>query len=81
LLCVQGAGSRPAVGFSFPGDQKVTGAWNAAVTQSGNTVKATDLSYNSTITPAGTVDFGFQGTWTSNDTSPGSFTLNGTPCS
>ncbi|WUH89624.1 cellulose-binding domain-containing protein [Streptomyces sp. NBC_00433] len=69
-----------ALGFSFPGDQKITSAWNAAVTQSGNTVKATNLSYNSAIAPAGTVDFGFQGTWTSNDTSPSSFTLNGTPC-
>ncbi|WP_327287825.1 cellulose binding domain-containing protein [Streptomyces sp. NBC_01198] len=43
-------------GFSFPGDQKVTSAWNGAVTQSGNTVKATNLSYNSTIAPGGPVD-------------------------
>ncbi|WUH92775.1 endo-1,4-beta-xylanase [Streptomyces sp. NBC_00433] len=69
------------LGFSFPGDQKITNAWSATVTQSGTTVKATNVSYNSTIAPGGTIDFGFQGTWASNDTSPSSFTLNGTACS
>lgn len=31
--------------FTFPGDEQITGAWNAAVTQTGATVSATNLSY------------------------------------
>jgi hypothetical protein len=67
--------------FSFPGDQKVTNAWNATVTQSGQAVTATNVSYNAAIAPGGNVQFGFQGTWVSNDTSPTAFTLNGNLCS
>jgi hypothetical protein len=67
--------------WSFPGDQKVTNAWNASVTQNGQAVTATNLGYNGTITSGGNVQFGFQGTWASNDTSPSAFTLNGNTCS
>src|SRR5216683_2843646 len=67
--------------FSFPGDQKVTSAWNATVTQTGQNVTAKNLSYNSVISPGGNTSFGFQGTWTASDTSPSAFTLNGTTCS
>jgi hypothetical protein len=67
--------------FTFPGDQKVTNAWNAAVTQTGSAVSATNVSYNAAIAPGGNVQFGFQGTWSSNDTNPSSFSLNGTACS
>jgi glycosyl hydrolase family 59/cellulose binding protein with CBM2 domain/putative Ig domain-containing protein/glycosyl hydrolase family 59 (putative galactocerebrosidase) len=69
------------VTWSFPGDQKITNAWNANVTQSGSAVTATNASYNATIAPGGNAQFGFQGTWNSNDTSPTAFTLNGTACS
>jgi endo-1,4-beta-xylanase len=67
--------------FTFPGDQKITNAWNATVTQTGTSVIAKGLSYNSTIGPGASTSFGFQGTWTSNDTSPSTFSLNGSPCS
>ncbi|MBS2965543.1 cellulose binding domain-containing protein, partial [Actinocrinis puniceicyclus] len=69
------------VTWSFPGDQKVTNAWNANVTQSGSAVTATNMSYNPAIAPGGNVQFGFQGTWAGNDTSPSAFTLNGNACS
>lgn len=65
--------------WTFPGDQQITSAWNGTVTQSGAAVTATNLSYNATIPPGGSTSFGFQGTWTSNDSSPTAFTLNGTP--
>ena len=68
------------VAWSFPGDQKITSAWNAAVTQSGSAVTATNASYNAAIPPGGNVQFGFQGTWAGNDTSPTTFALNGTTC-
>src|ERR1019366_6593846 len=67
--------------FTFPGDQHVTNAWNATVTQSGTAVTATNASYDGTISPGASASMGFQGTWTANDTSPTSFTLNGASCS
>ncbi|NUS16681.1 MAG: alpha-L-arabinofuranosidase [Streptomyces sp.] len=69
-----------SLAFSFPGDQKITNSWNATVTQSGTAVTATNVSYNGTISPAGTAAFGFQGTYASGNASPTAFTLNGTPC-
>ncbi len=66
--------------FTFPGDQKITNAWNTTITQSGTSVTGTNLSYNATISPGGNTSLGFQGTWTSNDTAPSSFSVNGTPC-
>lgn len=69
------------VAWTFPGDQQITSAWNATVTQSGAAVSATNMSFNTTIPPGGSTSFGFQGTWTSNDSSPTAFTLNGTPTS
>jgi hypothetical protein len=69
-----------SLAFSFPGDQKVTNAWNATVAQSGQAVTATNASYNGGIAPGATTSFGFQGTFTSADTAPTAFTLNGASC-
>ncbi|MFF5225336.1 cellulose binding domain-containing protein [Dactylosporangium sp. NPDC000521] len=55
-------------------------AWNATVTQTGNAVTARNLSCNATIPAGGSTSFGFQGTWTTGDADPGTFTLNGTTC-
>jgi hypothetical protein len=66
--------------FAFPGDQKVTNAWNATVAQSGAAVTATNASFNAAIPPGGNATFGFQGTWTSNDAAPTAFMLNGSAC-
>lgn len=66
--------------FTFPGDTAVGNAWNATVAQAGAGVSATNMVYNATIAPAGSTSFGFQGSWTSNDSSPTAFTLNGTSC-
>ena len=66
--------------FSFPGDQKITNAWSATVTQSGTSVTAGNVSYNGTIAPGGNATFGFQGTWTANDSAPTAFTVNGAGC-
>jgi hypothetical protein len=69
------------VRFAFPGDQRITGFWNAAVTTSGASVTATNLSYNATIAPGQNTSFGFQGTWASSNAPPTSFTLNNVACS
>jgi hypothetical protein len=68
------------LGFTFPGDQKVTQGWSANWSQSGENVTAQSLSWNSTIAPNSTVNIGFNGTYTNNDTSPTAFTINGQSC-
>jgi endo-1,4-beta-xylanase len=67
--------------FTFPGDQHITNDFNGTASQSGENATLTNASYNGNIAPGGSVTMGFQGTWTSNDTSPTSFTLNGSACS
>ena len=68
------------LGFTFPGDQKVTTAWNATVAQSGASVTVASLGYDSVISPGASISFGFQGTWNASDVAPNSFRLNGTAC-
>jgi O-glycosyl hydrolase len=84
-VTISNPGSSPVNGwtlaFTFPGDQKITNAWNGVVTQSGEGVSITGESYNSTIAAGGSTSLGFQGTWTASDAVPTSFTLNGTACS
>jgi hypothetical protein len=66
--------------FTFPGDQKITNAWNATVTQSGTAVSATNAGYNGAIAPGGNATFGFQGSWSADNSSPTSFRVNGAAC-
>ena len=67
--------------FTFPGDQKITSAWeDGSYTQTGEKVSITNASYNGAIAPGGSASLGFQGTWTSSDASPTSFAVNGTTC-
>ena len=69
-----------ALTWTFPGDQKISSLWDASYTQSGEQVTATAESYNATIAPAGNVTVGFTGTFTSSDTAPTAFSVNGTAC-
>jgi poly(hydroxyalkanoate) depolymerase family esterase len=66
--------------FTFPGDQHITSAWNGTASQSGENVTITNASYNGSIPAAASTTLGFQGTWTSSDTAPSSFTVNGSTC-
>ncbi|MFD0634499.1 cellulose binding domain-containing protein [Catenulispora yoronensis] len=68
--------------WKFPGDQKITSAWNATATQTGNVATAVNMGYNGTVATGASTSFGFQGTWTSNDTDPPSsaFSVNGVAC-
>jgi hypothetical protein len=66
--------------FTFPGDQKITDAWNGVESQTGENVTITNESYNATIAAGGSTSLGFQGTWSSSDASPTSFSVNGSTC-
>jgi Cellulose binding domain len=43
-------------------------------------VTITSENYNSTIAAGASTSIGFQGTWTTSNAAPTSFTLNGTAC-
>ncbi|MHA6757577.1 cellulose binding domain-containing protein [Streptacidiphilus sp. PAMC 29251] len=58
------------VTWTWPGGQQETSAWNAAVSQSGSAVTATNLSYNGAIAAGGTTTFGLQGTWSGSNGTP-----------
>ena len=66
--------------FTFPGDTKITSAWNGIETQTGQNVTITNEPYNATIPAGGNTAMGFQGTWTNNDAAPTTFAINGTTC-
>jgi endo-1,4-beta-xylanase len=66
--------------FTFPGDQKITSNFNGGFSQTGENETLTNASYNGTIAPGASITDGFQGTWTSSDASPTSFSINGTAC-
>lgn len=79
-VTVTNTGTQPfggwTVNWTFPGDQKITNLWSAFFTQTGETVAAHDpFDTNATI-PAGTsASFGMQGTWSSSNAVPTSFTM------
>jgi endo-1,4-beta-xylanase len=66
--------------FTFPGDQQITSDFNGTASMSGENATLTNASYNGTISPGSNTMVGFQGTWTSSDAAPASFTLNGATC-
>jgi len=83
-LTIADTGSQPInpwdLTFTFPGDQKITDAWNAQPSQSGENVSLTSESYNADISPGSNTSLGFQGTWTNSDATPTSFSVNGVAC-
>lgn len=67
--------------FAFAAGQLVTQGWNATFTQQGSQVTAQNLSYNSSLAPGASTSIGFNGSWTTSNPAPTSFTLNGAACS
>jgi Glycosyl hydrolase family 12/Cellulose binding domain len=69
------------LGFAFPNSsQKLTSGWNATWSQSGQNVTAASLNYNGALAPGASTSIGFQGTFSSSNPNPTSFTLNGATC-
>lgn len=62
--------------FTFPGNQKITDAWNCSYTQSGASVSIKNVSHNGTIPAGGSVSIGFNISYTGTNTPPTSFTVN-----
>lgn len=67
--------------WSFPGNQHIVTPWNGEVTQAGQNVSITNLSYNSSIPTNGSTTVGFQADYLGANAIPTNFALNGVPCS
>jgi Cellulose binding domain len=66
--------------WTFAGNQQITSAWNAQVTQSGAAVTAHNAGYNGSVPTGGSVQFGFQATFTGSNATPTNFAVNGISC-
>lgn len=66
--------------WTWLGNQQVTSAWNATVTQQGTQVTATNVSWNAGIAAGASTSFGFQATYSGSNPAPTQFTLNGVAC-
>ncbi len=63
-VTASGAATRSwKVTWSFGGNQTVSNAWNAGVTQSGASVTAVNSSHNGALAPGASTTFGFQATY------------------
>jgi chitodextrinase len=83
-VTIRNDGTNPINGwsfvFTFTGGQQLTQVWQALGGQTGSTVTLTNETYNSSIAPGATVNFGFNATHPGTNPRPQSFTVNGTAC-
>ncbi|GAA4464376.1 cellulose binding domain-containing protein [Phytohabitans houttuyneae] len=83
-VTVHNAGIAPVGGwtvrFTFPGNQRITSAWNGTFVQDGAAVTVSNAGWNQLIPPGGSTSFGMYGSSTASQPPPTSFTLNGAPC-
>ena len=69
--------------FSFPNGQRLQNGWPVAFSQPANSAQVTVASnadWNKAISSGGNFTVGFNGTFTTTNNAPTSFTLNGTTC-
>ncbi|GIF08293.1 hydrolase [Actinoplanes siamensis] len=68
------------LGWTFSGNQQVTSAWNATVTQSGATATAANVGWNGALGTGASASFGFQGTYSGTNPAPTAFRFNNVAC-
>jgi cellulase/cellobiase CelA1 len=54
--------------WTWGGNQAITNSWNAAITSSGTSVTANNMSYNGAIAAGGNATFGFQASFSGTNT-------------
>ena len=65
------------VTFTLPAGQQVVGSWNAQFSPSGQTITATNMGYNGSLSPSGSTSFGFQVSRPGSDTqTPSGYTCS-----
>jgi Glycosyl hydrolase family 12/Cellulose binding domain len=60
------------IGWTFPGDQRISKLWKGDATQSGEAVTVTNASYNRVVAAGSTVTVGFNATDGGSNAAPGS---------
>ncbi|WP_449385226.1 cellulase family glycosylhydrolase [Cellulomonas soli] len=68
------------LGFTFPSGQTLTQGWSATWSQTGSAVQATHLAWNGTLAPGASIEVGFTGTFSGQNSAPTAFTLDGSTC-
>ncbi len=68
------------LGYSYAGNQTLSGGWSATWSQSGKNVTAASLSWNSSVPTNGTVTIGANFNYSGTNTNPTVFSINGTTC-
>ncbi|GAA3836317.1 glycoside hydrolase family 48 protein [Sphaerisporangium flaviroseum] len=68
------------LGFTFPGNQRISQGWSANWTQSGTSVTATNLNWNGSLSNGQSTNIGFNATYSGTNAKPASFTVNGVTC-
>jgi hypothetical protein len=68
--------------FTMPSGQRVTSGWGATWNQASGSaaVTATNAGHNGTIPAGGSVQLGFNGSWTGANAPPAAFTVNDDTC-
>ncbi|GAA1773891.1 cellulose binding domain-containing protein [Luedemannella helvata] len=67
--------------FSWPTTwQQLSSGWNGTWSQTGRTVKVSNVDWNQKIAPGATINVGFVGSYSGPNVAPTLFTLNGKPC-
>jgi acetyl esterase/lipase len=83
-VTVRNTGTTPIQGWTttwtWSGNQQITTAWNATVTQTGAQVTARDAGHNSYIGPGSSQSLGFSATATGTNDIPAQFQLNNAVC-
>lgn len=69
------------LGFTGPGNQRITEGWSATWTQTGTAVSAASTSWNSRVPAGGSVQAGFNASSAPPHPEPTDFAVNGQPCS
>jgi cellulose 1,4-beta-cellobiosidase len=66
--------------FSFANGQTVQQGWGGRWAQSGANVTVTNEAWNGNVANGGSLSLGFIGNWSGTNSSPTSFSVNGTAC-
>ncbi|NJP94940.1 alpha/beta hydrolase fold domain-containing protein [Nonomuraea sp. FMUSA5-5] len=83
-VVIRNTGTTPISGWTvtwtWSGNQQITSAWNATVTQTGAQVVARDAGHNSYIGPGSSQSLGFSATATGTNDIPAQFKVNNLAC-
>ena len=66
--------------WTYAGNQTVNSLWNGVVTQTGKTVKVSNVAWNAAVANNASFAVGFTASFSGANAAPTGFTLNGVPC-